>query len=139
VDSEPERDGLTLTGQPTQLLGNRAPWEPDLIEAPSLVLHHGTYFLFYSTGWWNTRRYAIGYATAASVLGPYTKVTTCDPWFASDDSVAGPGGQEWFVDGTGATRMAYHGWQPSRVGYPGGARSMRLASVSFDGGAPIAS
>jgi hypothetical protein len=27
--------------------------------------------------------------------------------------------------------MAYHGWQPGQVGYPaGGARSLRLASVS---------
>jgi beta-xylosidase len=132
-------DGLTLTGQPTRLLGYDAPWEAPLIEAPSLVHDGGTYYLFYLANWWDTDRYAIGYATATSVLGPYTKVTTSGPWFASDGAVAGPGGQEWFTDASGTIRMAYHGWQPDHVGYPGGARSLRLASVSFEGGAPTTS
>jgi beta-xylosidase len=130
-------DGLSLTGQPTQLLGNED-WKLPLIEAPSLVLQNGAYFLFYSTNRWNTNRYAIGYATAPSVFGPYTNVTP-DLWFGSNSSVAGPGGQEWFVDDAGALRMAYHGWQPGRVGYPGGARSMRLVPVSFYAGAAIPS
>ena len=73
------------------------------------------------------------------MLGPYTKATSTGPWFMSDDSVAGPGGQEWFDYSTGGVRMAYHGWQPAEVGYPGGARSLRLASVSFSGGLPVAS
>jgi beta-xylosidase len=131
--------GLTLAGEPTRLLGYDAAWEAPLIEAPSMVQAGGTYYLFYSANWWNTNRYAIGYATASSVLGPYTKVTRSRPWFASDRSVAGPGGQEWFTDGTGTIRMAYHGWQPAHVGYPAGARSLRLASVSFEGGLPMAS
>jgi len=132
-------DGMTLTGTPTRLLGYDAAWEDPLIEAPSLVSAQGTYYLFYSANWWNTNRYAIGYATASDVLGPYTKVTTTGPWFASDDAVAGPGGQEWFTDGGGQLRMAYHGWQPAQVGYPGGARSLRLATVSLAGASPIAS
>jgi beta-xylosidase len=134
-----DADGLTLSGQPTRLLGYDAGWENPLIEAPSLVLAGGTYHLFYSANWWNTDGYAIGYAISANVLGPYTKVTTAGPWFASDDAVAGPGGQEWFTDSTGKWHMAYHGWAPSAVGYPSGARSLRLASVSFDGGIPVAS
>jgi beta-xylosidase len=131
-------DGLSLVGSPTRLLDFDAPWEDPLIEAPALVLADGTYFLFYSANWWNADRYAIGYATASSVLGPYTKVTTEGPWFASDANVAGPGGQELFTDATGQLRMAYHGWQPGQVGYPGGARSLRLASVSFTNGSPVA-
>jgi beta-xylosidase len=134
-----DADGLTLSGTPTRLLQQDAAWEAPLIEAPSLVAAAGTYYLFYSANWWNTARYAIGYATATSVLGPYTKVTTSGPWFASDRAVAGPGGQEWFIDNSGSWRMAYHGWQPSAVGYPQGARSLRLATVSFAGGAPEAS
>jgi beta-xylosidase len=134
-----DADGLTLRGEPSQLLRRDAGWETPLIEAPSLVFAAGTYFLFYSANWWNSNRYAIGYATAAHVRGPYTKVTTNGPWFASDRAVAGPGGQEWFTDSTGRWRMAYHGWEPCAVGYPSGARSLRLASVSFDGGVPVAS
>jgi beta-xylosidase len=132
-------DGLSLTGTPTRLLDFDASWEDPLVEAPSLVLANGTYHLFYSANWWNTERYAVGFATASEVLGPYTKVTTTGPWFASDANVAGPGGQEWFTDASGQLHMAYHGWQPGRVGYPGGTRSLRLASVSFTGGIPTLS
>jgi beta-xylosidase len=132
-------DGLSLTGPPMRLLGQDAAWESPLIEAPSLVRAAGAYHLFYSANWWNTDRYAIGYATAANVRGPYTKVTTGGGWFTSDGAVAGPGGQEWFTDAAGALRMAYHGWSPGQVGYPQGARSLRLATVSFNGGRPVAS
>src|SRR5262249_6468721 len=117
-----DEDGLTLQDQPTRVLQYDARWENPLIEAPSMVLAAGTYYLFYSANWWNTARYAIGYATASHVLGPYTKVTTTAPWFAADSAVAGPGGQEWFTDLTGVWRMAYHGWTPAAVGYPRGAR-----------------
>jgi GH43 family beta-xylosidase len=132
-------DGMTLAGTPTQLLGHDRRWEAPLIEAPSLIHVNDSYFLFYSANWWNTDRYAIGYAIATEVRGPYTKVTTTGPWFASDAVVAGPGGQEWFTDDSGGLHMAYHGWQPQRVGYPRGARSLRLASVSFEGGSPVIS
>jgi beta-xylosidase len=131
-------DGVSLVGSPTRLLDFDAPWEDPLIEAPSLVLVDGTYYLFYSANWWNSEWYGIGYATASNVLGPYTKVTTDGPWFASDAGVAGPGGQEWFTDASGQLCMAYHGWQPGRVGYPGGARSLRLTKVSFASGSPVA-
>lgn len=132
-------DGLSLTGGPTRILGHDATWENPLVEAPSVVRAAGGYHLFYSANWWNTDRYAIGYATAPNIRGPYTKVTTGGAWFASDGVVAGPGGQEWFTDGAGRLRMAYHGWTPDQVGYPGGARSLRLATVTFPGGRPVAS
>lgn len=130
--------GTTLVESPVCLLTYDASWEAPLIEAPSLVARDGTYYLFYSANWWNTGRYAIGYATAAEATGPYTKVTADRPWFASDINVAGPGGQEWFVDRAGQLRMAYHGWTPGRVGYPAGARSLRLATVTISGSVPVA-
>jgi beta-xylosidase len=133
------REGTTLTSSPTELLRYGAPWENPLIEAPSILRAGSTYFLFYSANWWNTDRYSIGYATATAVGGPYTKITTSKAWFASDAQVAGPGGQEWFTDSTGQLRMAYHGWTPGHVGYPGGARSLRLATVDLTGPAPVIS
>jgi beta-xylosidase len=129
----------TLVGSPTRLLDCDATWENPLIEAPSLVFDGGRYYLFYSANWWNTSHYSMGYATAANVLGPYTKVTTTQPWFTADAEVAGPGGQEWFTDESGQLRMAYHGWPPGQIGYPAGARSLRLATVSLAGGSPVAS
>jgi len=130
--------GTALVGEPVMLLEQDAEWEEPLIEAPSLVTQGGRYFLFYSANWWNTSRYAIGYATAERATGPYRKVTSSQPWFASDAEVAGPGGQECFVDRSGRLRMAYHGWTPGRVGYPDGARSMRLATINFFDGTPVA-
>lgn len=124
-------DGTALVAPPIRLLAHDAAWETPLIEAPSLVSDGGTYFLFYSANWWNTDRYSIGYATSSSVTGPYAKVTSERPWFSSDATVAGPGGQEWFLDDSGQLWMAYHGWTPGNVGYPRGARSLRLAQVSI--------
>jgi beta-xylosidase len=133
-------DGLSLTDSPTELLVHDSAWETPLIEAPSIALDSGTYYLFYSANWWESDRYSVGYATADDVLGPYTKATTLGPWFASDAAVAGPGGQEWFTDEAGQLRMAYHGWQPDRIGYEsGGARSLRLATVTFPVGSPVPS
>jgi beta-xylosidase len=131
-------DGLSLIGTPTRLLDHDAAWEAPLIEAPALILVEGTYYLFYSANWWASAGYAIGYATGSSPLGPFTKITTSGPWFAADAQVAGPGGQEFFFDAAGAVRMAYHGWDPRRVGYSRGARTLRLATVTFPGGRPVA-
>lgn len=129
--------GTTLQGSPVELLRLGAAWEDPLIEAPSIVWSRGAYYLFYSANWWNSDRYAIGYATAPAVAGPYTRVTVTRPWFASDAQVAGPGGQEWFTDSAGQLRMAYHGWTPGKVGYPKGARSLRLATVDLTGPEPV--
>jgi beta-xylosidase len=129
-------DGLSLVGSPGQLLDLDADWEHPLIEAPALLRDGGTYYLFYSANWWNTSGYAVGYATADNVLGPYRKATTAAPWLSSDAGVAGPGGQEFFTDVAGATWMAYHAWQPGQVGYPGGARTLRIARLGLDGGRP---
>jgi beta-xylosidase len=126
-----DHEGTGLEGDPVLTLTYDAGWENPLIEAPSLVKTGDTYYLFYSANWWNTDRYSIGYATAGAVTGPYTKITTDRPWFGSDANVAGPGGQEWFLDHTGQLRMAYHGWTPGEVGYPRGARSLRIATVSI--------
>lgn len=129
-------DGLSLLGSATQLLSYDAQWEDPLIEAPSVVSSDGTFFLFYSANWWASANYAVGYATGSDPLGPYSKVTSDGPWFASDQDVAGPGGQEFFADVQGALHMAYHGWQPELVGYPRGRRTLRISGVNFDSGIP---
>ena len=129
--------GQTLLGRPTRLLVQDSEWEHPLIEAPALVMNGGIYYLFYSANWWMSENYGIGYATAGDVLGPYVKATRNGPWLGSGRGVAGPGGQEFFVDADGVLRMAYHGWQPGAVGYPRGARSLRIARLTFDDGPRI--
>ena len=40
------------------------------------------------------------------------------------------------TDPPASVRMAYHGWQPGQIGYPGGARTLRLATVAFPDATP---
>jgi beta-xylosidase len=130
-------DGMSLTGRPTALLAHDRSWERPLVEAPAMVLARGRYYLFYSANWWESAGYSVGYATSRSVTGPFRKATRARPWLRSGLAASGPGGQEFFVDGDGHLRMAYHGWTPDSVGYDGGgARSLRIARVGFAGARP---
>ncbi len=103
-------DGLTLAGPTTRLVQQDQPWEGDLVEAPTLVERDGTYTLLYSANDYGGPAYAIGWATASSVLGPYTKgeeplLTTAD----APDYV-GPGGQDVGVGPDGEAHLVFHSW-----------------------------
>ena len=134
-----EPDGLTLAGSPVELLGHDCDWEAPLVEAPSLArVAEGSYVLFYSGGWWESDGYGIGYATGPAPLGPFQKMTDKDPWLASEDGMAGPGGAEVFRDTEGGWRMVFHAWTPPNVGYDnGGARSLWVESLDFVDGRPV--
>jgi hypothetical protein len=127
-------DGLGLVGEPAQLLRNDAAWERPLIENPAIVRFDGRYVLLYSGGWWEDSSYAVGHAVCDSPLGPCTKVSTSAPTFGTSAGVAGPGGAT-VIDGPAGDRwLAFHGWDPAATGYEnGGARTLRFASVSWDG------
>lgn len=119
-----------LAGPPTRLLDHDQPWENPLIEAPSLFAASGAYWLAYSAGWWESAGYCMGLAVGSTPLGPFTKLTTTGPWVASDAVAAGPGGQEVFTGPDGGLRVAYHAWDPARIGYAaGGARSLRVGRL----------
>ena len=109
-------DGPWLLPDATPLIHADQTWEGGVIEAPTLRKHDGRYYLFYSGGDYATNRYAIGYASAASLLGPYRKAN--DPILTSSMSgLQGPGGQDVFDDPDGETWIAFHAWQgvrPSR-------------------------
>jgi hypothetical protein len=129
-------DGLTLTGPPAELLASDQPWEGSVIEAPAMVEHEGSYYLFYSGNAWNTSDYAIGYAACAGVQSPCVKPLG-QPWLASSEGVAGPGGLELFRNGDGELRAVFHGWA-GPVGYDdGGVRSLFTVGVGFVAGSPI--
>lgn len=107
-------DGTRLTGRPTQLITNDQPWEGAVVEAPTLVRHGGTYYLFYSANDFAGGNYRTGYATASTPTGPFTKATTelmTSDRFGGD--VRGPGGQDVFETVDGGTAIVYHGWDPT--------------------------
>ncbi|CAG8941092.1 unnamed protein product [Penicillium salamii] len=85
-------DGFTPVGEAVQILDrNTADNDGPLVEAPNLILHGDTYFLFYSTHCFTDPKYDVRYATASSITGPYTKNNT--PMIsAANTGLLSPGG-----------------------------------------------
>lgn len=104
-------DGLTLAGPATQAFKQTLSWEGHLVEAPTLVKNTGTYYLFYSANDYGGEDYAVGYATATSLDGPWEK--NDEPFLStgsSGDAVRGPGGQDILQTSAGESWIAFHGW-----------------------------
>lgn len=126
-------DGLTLQGEPAQLIRQDQPWEADLVEAPTLWKQDGAYFLFYSANSYAGAEYTVGYAVADDIRGPYRKAA--EPLLVSDTattSAIGPGGQDIVVDADGETWLVYHSWDPT-ISY----RRMQLDELVWEGGQPV--
>ncbi|KAJ5218029.1 uncharacterized protein N7498_000128 [Penicillium cinerascens] len=99
-------DGVTPIGDAVQILDrSTADGDGPLVEAPSLVLHDGTYFLFYSTHCYTDEAYDVRWATATNITGPYTKTNV--ELLKTGDGLISPGGAT--VCGCG-DRMLFHGW-----------------------------
>jgi beta-xylosidase len=139
-------DGLKLIGTDPIDLGvvNDEPWEGSLIEAPTLVLVGGTYYLFFSANGYDTEFYAVGYATSKKVTGPYTDApenpilsSAWDPAVVS--RARGPGHQSVVETPKGELWMAYHAWDQDAVGYGNfGKRSVWIDRLTIaDGKATV--
>lgn len=131
-------DGRALVGQPAELLRTSEPWEGPIVEGPSMVVTGGRYHLFYSANRWETEAYAMGHATCEGPAGPCVR-TSPSPVLRPHPSEVGAGGGEVFADLDGTWRLAYHAWEPTKVGYPSGLRRLRIGAIDFrgDGGATI--
>lgn len=124
-------DYLTATGPRTPLLtGDAGSWEAvdvlaPTVEGPTVLLHNGTYYILYSGGNWRTV-YGMGYATAPSATGPFTK-SPRNPILAQTGAVFSPGGADTIITGPrGGTWLVYHG----RRGPPLG-RTLRVDPFSW--------
>lgn len=127
-------DGLTLTGEPAQLIRNDKVWEGPLIEAPTLWKHGSKYYLFYSANYYGDQRYAVGYAVADAILGPYTKPSK-EPLLKTDmrtHGALGPGGQDIVLDKDGDTWFVYHSWDAA-VLY----RAMQIDELVWEDDTPV--
>ncbi|MFD2093465.1 glycoside hydrolase family 43 protein [Blastococcus deserti] len=126
-------DGLTLAGPSTPLVKQDQDWEGSLVEAPTLVKRDGRYVLMYSANDYRGERYAIGYATADAVTGPYTKAE--EPLFstdAADGRYVGPGGQDVVVAPDGGDRLVFHSWYGGET-----YRAMNALALRWDDGRPV--
>ena len=125
-------------GKPKDIgLDNDKGWEGNVIEAPQILLHDGTYYLFYSANDYASTNYAVGYATASHVTGPYHDAPE-NPILTSKGDAAGPGHETIVKDAAGDLWMAYHAWDPAQIGdNVGGRRAMWLDRLTFEGGKPV--
>ena len=127
------KDGLRLAGAATKLIKAGAPWEGALIEAPVLVRHGSKYVLFYSANNYSGASYAIGYATASTVTGPYTKhgpalLSTA----SSRGRFLGPGGQDLVSPPGGSDQIVFHSWDAAVV-----CRGMNVLPLEWRNDEPV--
>ncbi|CAA9304190.1 MAG: GH43_30 / GH43 / GH43_3 / GH43_8 / GH43_ 31 / GH43_33 / GH43_5 / GH43_34 / GH43_4 / GH43_32 / GH117 / GH43_26 / GH43_17 / GH43_9 / GH43_10 [uncultured Frankineae bacterium] len=129
-------DGTRVQGTPVDTgLRQTRPWQGALVEAPTVVLHEGTYVLFYSANDYASDTYAMGYATATAVTGPYTDRSQ-QPWVDSEGEATGPGGQA-VLEVDGQQWLVYHAWEAGEEGYDGdGRRAMWLDRLTWQPGRP---
>ncbi len=129
-------DGRQLTGAPVPLIGDDAPWEGAVVEAPQLVRHAGRLYLFYSANAFDTDAYAVGYAACDTPLGPCRDAPE-NPVLASSAAAAGPGHSFLVTEPGGGTWLLYHAWPPDAVGSVQPGRQLWLDRVDWVDGRPV--
>lgn len=103
--------GRTVVGSPIQLL-DRSDLDGPLIEAPSLMVRDGIYYLSFSSNWYNTEKYDTSYGYATSVRGPWAKqfapyapLLVTGTASENNGSLSAPGGSDFSADGT---KIVFH-------------------------------
>ena len=140
-------DGLSVTGDPVELLKDDLSWEMKVVEAPSMVAVPGGYAMFYSAGYygWNEgdrlSPYAMGYATCAGPLGPCTDAPKNPILYSYNKKdvgcLSGPGHQVIFR-AKGGTFIGFHGWAKAGVCRKAAdARYLYIAPFGWEDGKPV--
>jgi beta-xylosidase len=134
-------DGLSFAegSEPVQLIANDRPWKGPVVEAPTMWLQDGQYYLFYSGNVYAGEAYAVGYALCEGPLGPCADAEE-NPILASDMTraplVVGPGHQTVIRDDAGDTWIVYHVWQVSSAGLRTDTRQVWLDRLLWVDGQP---
>ena len=123
-----EADGVTPVGTAAQILDRDAGDGP-LVEAPSLVLVSGTYYLFFSSNCYNGLEYDTSYATAAAVGGPYVKASS--PLLVSGGDGGALNSPGSATVGLGGAQMVFHS---DAVAGNASLRQMWTAGIKVSGG-----
>jgi beta-xylosidase len=110
IHVQPMDSPVLKTGAPVQIIQATDPWEKKhtaLTEAPWMLKHRGVYYLLYSASGADTQDYAIGYATAKSPVGPFTKFAN-NPLIKKGGGIFGPGHCSVTKTPDGQLWMVYH-------------------------------
>jgi beta-xylosidase len=132
-------DGLSLVGEPTRLVRNDRAWEGGVVEAPTMWVHEGRYYLFFSANSFSGLEYAVGYATCETAIGPCEDAPE-NPILASvtdqQPLVVGPGHQTIVQTDDGETWLVYHTWEVARSGQRGTRRLVWMDQLVWNEGVP---
>ena len=121
------------------------PWElvdAKVVEGPSVFKHGDTYYLMYSANHTRSQDYAVGYATAPSPTGPWTKGKGNPIWkrgMPGAGELVGIGHGAPFRDRKGRMMYVFHAHQNDSTMYPRTAyvntrlRILRDGSLRLDG------
>lgn len=128
---QPMRDPLTKKGEPKILFRPTEPWERkkgEIVEGPWMIERGGVYYLMYSGSGADGPDYAIGYATATSPLGPFTKHPG-NPIARRGDGVYGPGHHCVVAGPKGDLWAVYHQQNSEKIGWD---RFLAIDPLWFD-------
>ena len=141
-------DGLSVTGQPVELVRDDQAWEQWVVEAPTMVRSPAGYELFFSGGFfgWNPEEgglspYGMGYASCAGPLGPCTAAKENPILHSFDDRhagcLSGPGHQSVFAAGE-RSFISFHAWAAdSHCRKAGDSRYLYIAPLFWRDGKPV--
>ncbi|MDW8311070.1 MAG: glycoside hydrolase family 43 protein, partial [Verrucomicrobiales bacterium] len=110
IKVQPMADPLTPRGEARVVIRPTEPWEKisgAVTEGPFLLKRRGVYYLMYSGTGADSPNYGIGYATATSPLGPFTKHPG-NPIARRGGNVFGPGHHCVIEGPDGKLWMLYH-------------------------------
>lgn len=123
----------------TKCINVSQPWEevwPRVNEGPYVLKHKEKYYMTYSGNSYESPFYGIGYATADSPMGPWTKYDK-NPIVQKPDSLVGTGHSAMFTDKNGKLRIVFHAHNNPNNIHP---RLMYIADVRFsDDAVPVMS
>ncbi len=96
-------------------------------EGPFVVKHKGTYYMTYSANHFESPYYGVGYATANSPMGPWTKYAG-NPILQKPADLVGVGHHSLFTDKEGQLKMVFHAHYSQQTVLP---RVMYITDVNF--------
>lgn len=105
-------------------------WEevwPRVNEGPFVMKHKDLYYMTYSGNSYESPFYGIGFATAPSPEGPWTKYAS-NPILQKPQDLVGVGHSAMFTDKSGKLKIAFHAHHSKESIHP---RAMYIADVTF--------
>ncbi len=110
ITVQPMASPTETHGEPTVILRPESDWETrngHVTEGPWMIKHQGRYYLLYSGSGADTPDYAVGYATADSPVGPFTRAEN-NPIIQRANGLFGPGHGCAIRDAVGQWWHMYH-------------------------------